>query len=56
MHKVYIQMKGNDPLNTKITMSMLAAMVVFEIIEVKGQNTALAHVSVNHFCLQNRCC
>ena len=36
MHKVYIQMKDNDPLNTKITMSMLAVMVVFKIIVDPG--------------------
>ena len=51
MHKVYIQMKDNDSLNTKNTMSVLAAMIVFKINEVKGQNTALAHVSVNRFYL-----
>ena len=44
-------MKDNDPLNTKITMSMLAVMVVFKINEIKGQNTALAHVSDSRFCL-----
>ena len=43
-------MKGNEPLNTKITMSMLAAMVVFKIIEVKGQNNVQTSVSVDRFC------
>ena len=32
-------MKGNEPLNMKIITSMLAVMLVFEIIEVNGQNT-----------------
>ena len=41
-------MKGNDLLNTKITMSMLAAMVIFKIIEVKGQNIVPTRVTVNH--------
>ena len=33
-------MKGNEPLNKKTMMWMLAVMIVFEIIEVKCQNTA----------------
>ena len=49
MHKVYIQMKDKDPLNTKNTMSMLAAMVVFKINEVKDHNNVLARVIVNRF-------
>ena len=42
-------MKGNEPLNTKNIISMLAAMVVFIINEVKGHNNVLARVIVNRF-------
>ena len=48
-------MKGNEPLNRKIIMSMLAAMLVFEIIEVKGQNTVPIRVPVDCFCFLNLC-
>ena len=46
MHKVYIQMKDIDSLNTKNTMSMLAAMVVFKINEVKDHNNGLAFFKI----------
>ena len=49
MHKVYTQMKGYGSLNTKITMSMLAAMIVFKINEVKGHNNVFAHVTFYGF-------
>ena len=45
------QMKGNEQLNTKTIMWMLAVVVVFEIIVVKGQNTAPTRVPAYYFCL-----
>ena len=42
-------MKGYEPLNTKIIISMLAAMVVFKINEIKCHNNVLARVIVNRF-------
>ena len=42
-------MKGNGSLNTKITISMLAAMIVFKINEVKGHNNVLTRVTVYCF-------
>ena len=42
-------MKGNDLLNTKITMLLLSAIVVFKINEFESQNNVLTRVSVNHF-------